>query len=230
MTSRPTPSRSCTARSPSILRSGQLYAKRLIDEGALTAEEAERFQEEISDMLRAAQDNVRERLASAEADDGEGKAERDQDPSPPVEPETTGVPFETLVRINETSLTVPEDFTPHDKLWRQLSRRGKDFSPERNIDWGHAEGLAFGRCSWTGSRSASRARTRNAGRSATGTWCSTTSRRAPSSCRLLAGRGYPARGVQLAADGDGRHRLRVRLLGRRRRRTWCSGKPSSATS
>jgi 2-oxoglutarate dehydrogenase E1 component len=39
---------------------------------------------------------------------------------------------------------LPQGFEPHPKLWRQLQRRSSDFAPDREIDWGHAEGLAFG--------------------------------------------------------------------------------------
>ena len=119
-----------------------LYAERLVDEGALTAEEASSFQEEVSETLRKAQDHVREELAS-----GSGAGERQddiEDPKEVVAPESTGVPFDVLSSINDISLTVPDGFTPHDKLWRQLSRRAKDFSPEKSLDWGHAEALAFG--------------------------------------------------------------------------------------
>jgi 2-oxoglutarate dehydrogenase E1 component len=119
-----------------------LYADRLVDEGVVTAEEASSFQEEVSETLRKAQDHIREELAS-----GSGAGERQddiEDPKEVVAPESTGVPFDVLSRINDTSLTIPDGFTPHDKLWRQLSRRAKDFSPERSLDWGHAEALAFG--------------------------------------------------------------------------------------
>jgi 2-oxoglutarate dehydrogenase E1 component len=119
-----------------------LYADRLVDEGVVTVEEASSFQEEVSETLRKAQDHIREELAS-----GSGAGERQddiEDPKEVVAPESTGVPFDVLSRINDTSLTIPDGFTPHDKLWRQLSRRAKDFSPERSLDWGHAEALAFG--------------------------------------------------------------------------------------
>jgi 2-oxoglutarate dehydrogenase E1 component len=119
-----------------------LYADRLIAEGVVTEGEASGFQTEAFETLRAAQDHVRERLASEGETEREDEAEREAQPA--VVPDDTGVPFDVLARINETSLTLPDGFTPNDKLWRQLSRRGKDFSADRTLEWGHAEALAFG--------------------------------------------------------------------------------------
>ena len=126
-----------------------LYAERLVSEGTITEDDAKSLLEEISSTLRSAQDNVRERLSSGEGAaeslaDTERDPERDQTPDDVVRPESTGVAFDVLEHINRTSLTVPEGFKPHDKLWRQLSRRANDFSLDRAIDWGHAEALAFG--------------------------------------------------------------------------------------
>ncbi|MDZ7778579.1 MAG: 2-oxoglutarate dehydrogenase E1 component [Gemmatimonadota bacterium] len=120
-----------------------LYTERLVGEDVLTEDDASAYQDEVSEVLRTAQDHVREELASGNGAEGEPEIEPD-DPHPEVEPESTAVAFDVLAHINETSLTVPEGFKPHDKLWRQLSRRAKDFSPERSLDWGHAESLAFG--------------------------------------------------------------------------------------
>ena len=56
----------------------------------------------------------------------------------------TGVPFERLEEINRTLLTVPDGFTLHPKLARQLARRGKDFGPDFRVAWGQAEALGIG--------------------------------------------------------------------------------------
>jgi 2-oxoglutarate dehydrogenase E1 component len=72
----------------------------------------------------------------------------DERPGPdyeiPIVPETTGVALETLSAINDACVALPEGFSPHPKLWRQLERRAMDFSPEKPVDWGHGEALAFG--------------------------------------------------------------------------------------
>ena len=114
-----------------------IYADRLADEGVVSKDEAEAIQNEVSSTLRDAQDHVREF-------DPVGDDTPDEEREVPVVPESTGVDFEVLSEINTASLTLPDGFTPHPKLWRQLSRRGQDFSPEKQIDWGHAETLAFG--------------------------------------------------------------------------------------
>ena len=56
----------------------------------------------------------------------------------------TGVSYERLERINRALLTVPDDFTVHPKLARQLKRRGTDFSEDFRVVWGHAEALGIG--------------------------------------------------------------------------------------
>jgi 2-oxoglutarate dehydrogenase E1 component len=114
-----------------------VYAERLMAEGVVTDAEVTAMQEQVSDVLRDAQDRVREYDPVA-----------DELPDPeyeiPVVPETTGVDLATLSEINDATVTVPEGFTPHPKLWRQLQRRAQDFSLEKAVDWGHGEALAFG--------------------------------------------------------------------------------------
>ena len=53
------------------------------------------------------------------------------------------MPAEQLLALNAQLLAVPEGFTVHPKLKRQLERRIPAMGPEGGIDWGHAEALAF---------------------------------------------------------------------------------------
>jgi 2-oxoglutarate dehydrogenase E1 component len=55
----------------------------------------------------------------------------------------TAVPADQLQALNAQLLVVPEGFTVHPKLKRQLERRIPAMGPEGGIDWGHAEALAF---------------------------------------------------------------------------------------
>ncbi len=55
----------------------------------------------------------------------------------------TAMPSDLLGRLNEELLAVPEDFTVHPKLLRQLERRRDLLGPEAAVDWGQAEALAF---------------------------------------------------------------------------------------
>ncbi|HEY2718519.1 MAG TPA: hypothetical protein VGI52_02730 [Solirubrobacteraceae bacterium] len=59
-----------------------------------------------------------------------------------VEPDTR-VPRETLAGLNEQLLKVPEGFTIHRKLKPQIEKRRKAFSDGENLEWAHAESLAF---------------------------------------------------------------------------------------
>jgi 2-oxoglutarate dehydrogenase E1 component len=54
----------------------------------------------------------------------------------------TSVDAATLRTLNEELLQVPDWFTPHPKLWKQLLRR-RDALGQGGIDWGQAEALAF---------------------------------------------------------------------------------------
>jgi 2-oxoglutarate dehydrogenase E1 component len=69
-------------------------------------------------------------------------------PEPPEEGEVvvpeTAVDIDTLSKVNDASVEVPEGFTVHPKLQRQLSRRRAEFTPETKLDWAHGEALAFG--------------------------------------------------------------------------------------
>ncbi|MCH7531737.1 MAG: 2-oxoglutarate dehydrogenase E1 component [Gemmatimonadetes bacterium] len=116
---------------------GAIYADQLAEEGVFSAAQAQTMREEIASRLRDAQDQVRH--YEPVGDDGP-----DEDREVPVVPQSTGVDLDLLSRINETTLELPEGFTPHPKLWRQLERRAKDFDLDRTLDWGHAETLALG--------------------------------------------------------------------------------------
>ena len=116
----------------------ELYAERLVDEGAIGAEDAQRSVDEAVATLRAAHERLRASFA--------------EPPSPPPEPHQrasttgdaveTGVPADRLRDLNEQLLVVPEGFTVNPKLARQLERR-RETIEQGGIDWGQAEALAF---------------------------------------------------------------------------------------
>ncbi len=114
-----------------------IYAERLVEEGVLAEDDVAKIQDDIIERLREVQDHVREYHP---VEDDTPDAEREV----PVVPESTGVPLQTLERVNEQMVDLPTGFTPHPKLWRQLGRRASNFGPNRAVDWGHAETLAFG--------------------------------------------------------------------------------------
>ncbi|MGH2841215.1 MAG: multifunctional oxoglutarate decarboxylase/oxoglutarate dehydrogenase thiamine pyrophosphate-binding subunit/dihydrolipoyllysine-residue succinyltransferase subunit, partial [Solirubrobacteraceae bacterium] len=69
-----------------------------------------------------------------------GEYQLDRTPSPDVK---TAVSAERLRVLNEELLKVPEGFTVHPKLVKQLERRRDALGPSGGIDWAHAEALAF---------------------------------------------------------------------------------------
>ena len=114
-----------------------VFADRLRTEGAVSDQYVQGLQDEVAAKLREAQDGVREHTLV-------GEHELDPDYEVPVVPETTGVSLDVLAGVNAALVDLPEGFTPHPKLWRQLERRAQDFGPDKALDWGHAESLAFG--------------------------------------------------------------------------------------
>ena len=116
------------------------WAGELVGRGLITGEESDERVRAMADKLRAIKDD-RERppeksappwtVPSYSAVDQE--FERD-----------TGVALERIERINRALNSVPDDFNVHPKLVRQLGRRGKDFGPDFQVAWGHAEALGIG--------------------------------------------------------------------------------------
>jgi 2-oxoglutarate dehydrogenase E1 component len=113
------------------------YAARLVEEGVLSAEDADRIVEEVVATLRVAHERLRATIA--------------EPPAPPAEPASTigtgevvetAVPAERLNTLNEQLLEVPDEFTVNPKLLRQLERR-RETLESGGIDWGQAEALAF---------------------------------------------------------------------------------------
>src|SRR5581483_9523671 len=116
----------------------ELYARQLIAEGVLSAEEAESLVAEVDARLREAHDRLKASFA-------EGIPAKTHDESLPrsVAAEiTTAVPEWRLRELTEQLLRVPSGFTVHPKLARQLERRRAALE-DGGIDWGHAEALAF---------------------------------------------------------------------------------------
>ena len=120
----------------------ELYQARLVEAGALKAEDAEA-------KIREAQRDLAARQASLRkgADESEGELDRGSEMIPQqkaAEPKTA-VPSTRLREVNAALSAVPEGFTIHPKLAKQFERRATALDDaEPRIDWGHAELLAFG--------------------------------------------------------------------------------------
>src|SRR3954453_1703210 len=118
----------------------ELYADALVSQGVITQEENAALSQEIWDDLARRHRELKERLASAGAEQPTGGYELDRSASPDVK---TAVSRERLESLNEALLRVPDGFTVHPKLIKQLERRRTAIGPDGGIDWAQAEALAF---------------------------------------------------------------------------------------
>jgi 2-oxoglutarate dehydrogenase E1 component len=118
------------------------YQGILVEAGVIGRDEAEA-------KVKAAQRELAGHQASLRkgSEEGEGELDRGSEAIPPEnigEPETA-VPLERLRELNAALGVVPDGFTVHPKLGKQLERRANalDAEDEARVDWAHAELLAF---------------------------------------------------------------------------------------
>ncbi|GAC1440128.1 MAG: multifunctional oxoglutarate decarboxylase/oxoglutarate dehydrogenase thiamine pyrophosphate-binding subunit/dihydrolipoyllysine-residue succinyltransferase subunit [Solirubrobacteraceae bacterium] len=122
----------------------ELWADKLIADGVISAEESQQQQQAIWDNLTNLHQQLKARIAEA-AEQGDveqptGEYQLDRTPSPDVK---TAVSAERLRSLGEELLSVPDGFTVHPKLVKQLERRRVSLGDEGGIDWAHAEALAY---------------------------------------------------------------------------------------
>ena len=112
----------------------EVWGRRLVAEGTITADEVTRIEAEVTAGLERTLDEMKSAAAEEEhAPDGAPA------PAPPAI--ETAVKAETLIALNERLLAMPAGFQPNARLIKQLERRRENL--ESQIDWGHAESLAF---------------------------------------------------------------------------------------
>jgi 2-oxoglutarate dehydrogenase E1 component len=134
------------AKIKSKKRVAELWADRLVVDGVVTQEEVDRQEQEVWDNLTLLHQRLKAKIVAAAEHEGEhttGEYELDRSPSPDVD---TAVPAARLRQLGEDLLRVPEGFTVHPKLIKQLERRREALEgepPPQTIDWAHAEALAF---------------------------------------------------------------------------------------
>ena len=116
------------------------YAEEVVADEVMTQEEAEELVREVQARMRQAHDALK---ASIEAGGSATRTERTPG-RVGIEDPKTAVSSDRLERLNRELLAVPDGFTPHPKLMRQLERRLDTFGAEGGIDWAQAEALAFG--------------------------------------------------------------------------------------
>jgi 2-oxoglutarate dehydrogenase E1 component len=116
----------------------EIYGAKLVAAGVLSDEEAERLPKAAEERMREAH----ERLRATFGQEIPAKAPGEAVPRDRTGDCVTCVPADELRELTAALLRVPDGFTVHPKLERQLERRLAALD-EGGIDWGHAESLAF---------------------------------------------------------------------------------------
>jgi len=124
----------------------KLYTESLIGRGDITLDEAEHILRDYQQELERAFTETRELTSKP-------TQPRSVVPTPPAPPRQaspidhiqapTAISEETIKRIVDTQLNLPEGFTPHPRLAPQLARRAALVERDE-IDWATGEMLAFG--------------------------------------------------------------------------------------
>jgi 2-oxoglutarate decarboxylase len=121
----------------------ELFARRLIEQGVVSEQESTEMTDRVWAVLSEQHHELKERIknASSGLEQATGEYQLDRSPSPEV---NTAVALERLRVLGEELLSVPDGFTVHPKLARQLEQRREGLaSAEGQINWAHAEALAF---------------------------------------------------------------------------------------
>jgi 2-oxoglutarate dehydrogenase E1 component len=116
----------------------ELYATQLVEAGVLTDVEAGKFAADVEAQLKEAHD----RLRASFGHEVPAKSHDEAVPREGMNAVETRVGPKRLRRLTKQLARVPDGFTVHPKLAKQLDRR-KQALEEGGIDWGHAESLAF---------------------------------------------------------------------------------------
>ncbi|HEY3206332.1 MAG TPA: 2-oxoglutarate dehydrogenase E1 component [Gaiellaceae bacterium] len=113
------------------------YAAQLAGEGVASEHESEALVTEVETKLKEAHERLKESFGQQAAVSREGRI-----PFGTGAEVVTAVAAERLRELDGALVTVPEGFTVHPKLMKQLERRAQALE-QGGIDWGQAESLAF---------------------------------------------------------------------------------------
>ncbi|MDX1540006.1 MAG: 2-oxoglutarate dehydrogenase E1 component [Geminicoccaceae bacterium] len=121
----------------------EIYARRLIEEGALTEDESQRMHDEFQEQMAQAHEAAAG-YKSNKADWLEGVWSGLRMAPEEYERGKTGAPVELLQEIGRTITEIPDGFNVHRRLQRVIGQRRKAIEEGKGIDWATAEHLAFG--------------------------------------------------------------------------------------
>jgi len=124
------------ARHPSVR---EQFAARLAEEGVVSAEDGDRLLQEVQTRLHAAHESLRSSFGGREPPSAVREGHIPWSSGAEV---VTAVAEDRLRSLNRELLAVPDGFTVHPKLAKQLERRVAALD-DGAIDWGQAEALAF---------------------------------------------------------------------------------------
>ena len=118
----------------------ELFVRQLIDGGVLSEQASTEMTDAVWEVLTEAHAKLKDRIAHAEGDHATGEYQLDRSPSPEV---NTAVSSDRLKVTGEELLAVPDGFTVHPKLVKQLEQRREALESGQGINWAQAEALAF---------------------------------------------------------------------------------------
>jgi multifunctional 2-oxoglutarate metabolism enzyme len=119
----------------------ELFARQMVDQGIVSEQESTEMTDEVWSELSDSHQQLKARITAAkDVEHATGEYQLDRTPSPEVK---TAVAEDRLKVLNEELLTVPDGFTVHPKLTKQLEQRREAVLNGEGIVWAHAEALAF---------------------------------------------------------------------------------------
>lgn len=121
----------------------QIYSQQLLNQGALSAEESQAITQEFDKKLEKAQEENKTNPTPVGMKGFAGAWKNLTSKFSHVE-SATGVPYETLKKIAEGLIRVPEGMKGHPKVIETLEKRVKNVVEKKPVDWGTGEALAFG--------------------------------------------------------------------------------------
>ncbi|MDP2710226.1 MAG: multifunctional oxoglutarate decarboxylase/oxoglutarate dehydrogenase thiamine pyrophosphate-binding subunit/dihydrolipoyllysine-residue succinyltransferase subunit [Solirubrobacteraceae bacterium] len=125
-------------------RVAEIWAEQLVAQNVVTTRDVQRQKDEVWGELTRLHQQLKAQIERAaevgEVDQPTGEYTLDRSPSPEVK---TAVSATRLEVLNDELLRIPDGFTVHPKLVKQLDRRREAIGPDGGIDWAHAESLAF---------------------------------------------------------------------------------------
>jgi 2-oxoglutarate dehydrogenase E1 component len=119
----------------------ELFARQLIEQGVVSEQESTEMTDNVWALLTEEHQELKAKIEQArEVEHGTGEYQLDRTASPEVK---TAVSADRLQVLNEELLAIPDGFTVHPKLVKQLEQRREALSDGGAILWAHAEALAF---------------------------------------------------------------------------------------